>query len=365
MKRLTIEEYKDTCSTLLHGAGVAEDDINLLTDAVLFASLRGHDTHGLGHLPMYVRGFLGQRGTYAGVDKNAQIEVVRETPATLVLDGHWAMGHKAALVATERVIEKAKNLGIAAATVYNCTHNGSLGYFVSKIVEQDMIGMAFTCSAAVAPPTGGVERMLGTNPLSMGFPSKDEYPIIFDMATSSTVWAWLMPMIRTSQPIPEGLLLDDQGEPTTDPTAFMGSRSTPNAPIQGAMANMGGGHKGYSIQLAVDILGGILPALLVGTQISTAERFHNPAFIVVIDVKAFQDVEAFKDKIDERIRELKASNKKPGVKEIFLPGEQGMRRRDKCLAENSIPVSDHYWGELTALAEEMGLKLPDLAEVPA
>lgn len=360
MVKITAAQYKEVCNTLLKAVGAEEDEIRIIADATLFASLHGHDSHGIGHLPMYVQGYRGQGATFKGVQRGAKISVEKETPATVVINGNWAAGHKVSLEATEIVINKAKTTGIAAATVYNSVHNGALSYYVNKIVENDMIGMFFTCAASITPPHGGTERMLGTNPMSMGFPSRNELPIIFDMATSSATHVGLNALMRAGGAIAPGLLLDDYGEPTTDARAF--SRGGAGQEAHGSMANMASNHKGYAIQLAVEVLGGILPALITGKEVSAIGRFHNPALIIAINVSFFQDLDAFKDKMDARIRQLKSSKKKPGVNEIFMPGEQGFKKSIKNL-KDGMSIDDAYWNELTKLANELNVRLPDIQTV--
>lgn len=364
MVKLTVAEYAEVCNVLLKAVGAEDDDIKAISDATLFASLHGHDSHGIGHLPMYVRGYLGQGATFKGVQKGAKISVMKETAATVVVNGNWAAGHKVALEATNIVIKKAKTTGIAAATIYNSVHNGALSYYVNKIVENDMIGMFFTCAGAISPPYGGTERMLGTNPMAMGFPVKNQPPVIFDMATSSTTHVGLNALLRSGGPIPAGLLLDDDGEPTTDAKLFTRAGAGTGDKARGSMPNLAHNHKGYAIQLAVEILGGILPGLISGNEVSAHGKFHNPALIIAINVSFFQDVDAFKDKMDSRIRQLKASKKKPGVEEIFMPGEQGFRRSKKNLNEGML-VDDFYWNDLLSLAKELNVVLPRVGRVPA
>ena len=282
MRTISVDQYREFAERLFLNTGISESDAKLVTDTLLYASLRGHDSHGLGHIGTYVRGLMGLPGgfSFAGVNKSPNMRKVKESPATVAIDGDWAIGHKATQYATELVIEKAKKLGIGAASIYNTTHNGALGYYTLQMVEQGMIGMAFTNAGACAPPWGGTQRMLGTNPMSMAFPAGDEYPIMFDMATSSTVWLTIIPIVMSGGPLPEATLLNDDGELTTNRDEFttVGVQGKP----KGAMANMANNHKGYSIQLAVEMLAGILPALISGQQVTTEGHFHNPTLLIML-----------------------------------------------------------------------------------
>jgi LDH2 family malate/lactate/ureidoglycolate dehydrogenase len=245
-------------------------------------------------------------------------------------------------------------MGIAAATVTNCTHNGSLGFYANTIAEQHMIGIATTCSQNAAPPWGGVEPFLGTNPIAFGIPAKGEWPIIIDLATSSTTWRGLNPLLQSDKPIPWGWLLDETGEVTTDREKF--------APRQGrgAMANMGNNHKGYALQLAVEMLGGVLPGLLTGHTVATERGLNSPSLIMAINVSFFQDVDAFEEKVAERIREIKNSKKKPGVDAIYLPGERGMHIMQERLRDG-FDINEGYWNEIKEVAEQLSVPMPEVA----
>ncbi len=354
MPVITVKQFEETCRTVFGAVGVSDEDIRVITDSLMFASLRGHDSHGIGHLAAYVRGYMGQRSNFAGVKKDAKPRILRETPATVMIDADRCIGPRVTMWATEIIINKAKTSGIAAATVHNCVHNGTMAYYMDKIARADMIGMGFTNAGAASPPWGGVERMLGTNPFGMGFPAKECPPIVIDMSTSSTSWAGIQPMVASGKFAP-GIIQDEFGEPTTDPSKFSRGGQGPN---KGAMQNMSGNHKGFAIQLATEVLGGILPSLMTGNEVSMDKSFNNPSFLVAINISFFQDLDSFKQKMDFRIKQLKASKKKPGVEEIYMPGERSLRNAEKYRKEG-IPIDSHYWNEIIKLAEELKVSLPE------
>ena len=201
--------------------------------------------------------------------------------------------------------------------------------------------------------------MLGTNPFAMAFPAKKAPPIIIDMATSATSAAALTAMLGSGNPMPPGILLDDFGEPTTDMQKY--SRGNPP---KGSMGNIANNYKGFAIQLATEVLGGVLPSLMVGSDAAFNTRFNNPSFLIAINISFFQDLDAFKEKIDSRIKQLKSSARKPGVGEIFMPGEQSYRNQERNRKEG-IPVNEVYWNEIIKLAKELNVTLPDVATAHA
>lgn len=352
MPKLTIKQFEDTCASIFRAVNVNEEDIKILNDALLFAGIRGHDTHGIGHLAGYVRGYMGQRSPFGGVKRDANPRIVKETPATVMIEADKCIGPKVTMWATELIIEKAKTTGIAAATVHNCVHNGTMAYYMDRIAKAGMIGMGFTCAGTASPPWGGVERMLGTNPFGMSFPTRSSPPIVIDMATSAVSHGGLAPMLAEGKPLPEGILLDGNGEPTADPKTYAGTSGQ-----RGSVANLANNHKGYAIQLATEVLGGILPSLMAGGEGFSGPLYNNPSFLIAINVGFFQDPDAFKDKLDARIKQLKSSKKKPGVEEIYMPGERSHNNERKYRKEG-IPVNDHVWKEIEDLAKELGVKLP-------
>lgn len=354
MPNVSVAEFRDFSNRIFQAVGATQEDAEIITESLLFASLRGHDSHGAGHMPLYIQNYLG-RGF--SINKDYKPRIVNETPATIAVDADYGLGQKVCMDVTNKVIEKAKTTGIAAGTVGKNTHNGALAYYVDKIVHNDMIGLAFTGAGACAPPYGGVERMLGTNPVGISIPAGEEFPIVIDMATSSATWMGLMPKLMRGDPIPEGVLLDDEGNPTTDPEKF----TTPAAPeIHGAMNNMAGNHKGYAIQLAVEMLGGIFPGMLTGNEATTGGRLTTPMFIIAINVSFFQDIDAFKAKVDSRIREIKNSKKRKGVDEILIPGERGFRLQEKRL-KDGIPIPDAYWKQIQEHATALNVPMPEMA----
>jgi LDH2 family malate/lactate/ureidoglycolate dehydrogenase len=353
MPTVSVEQFQAISTALFSAAGASSADGQAATESLLWASLRGHDSHGFGHLPIYVRGYTGG-GRFGEVNRDGTLVVLRETPSTFVIDADWGLAQKAMMTAVEMAIEKAHTAGVVACTLCRTGHTGALGYYTSQIVDNDMIGMIFSCSGAASAPYGGAERMLGTNPISIGIPAGAEPPIIVDMATSSTTWLGIERLLDGGGSIPEGLVLDDDGEPTTDPTKFFGAPSS--AEQRGTMASFGRDHKGYAIQLAVEMLGGILPALMTGNEVWLEGKLQVPSLIVVVNVSRFQDVDEFKQTVDSRIRQLKGSRRANGAGEIHVPGEKGFRMKETRV-KTGIPIPDEDWKQIEELAAELDVDL--------
>gem|GEM_PF-888642 len=362
MPLVQADDFRKLSIGLLTAAGARDAEASVLTESLVFASLHAHDTHGAGHLYTYVNAYLGL-GPFGNTrQEDGEPIIVRETAATLAIDANWCLGFKVAWDATLKVIEKAKQTGIAAATMHRCSHVGALNFYTHEIVRNDMIGLAFAGAGAIAPPHGGTQRMLGTNPISIGVPAGEEYPFLADMSTAAGTAAEINRYLAIGGGLPEGLILDNDGEPTTDPTKF--SMRAAGGEPQGAMQNMGGGHKGYALQLAVEMLGGIWSGLLSGQESFIGGRFNNPMSIIAVNVSFFQDLDAFKAKVDARIRELRASRKKAGVERILIPGERGFRAQETRLKEG-LPIIPHEWERIVEQAEKLNVPLPDVESAAA
>lgn len=361
---ITVERLSVLCRDLFRSAGAAEADAAAITDSLMWATLRGHDTHGVGHLPLYLGMFL-EDPMLGELNKSGDFKVVGEGPSTVAIDGNRCVGQRVCLEATRLVMGKARETGVGLATVSAATHNGALGFFVSQIAEQDMIGVALACSGAACAPYGGVDRMLGTNPLAYAVPALEEPMVVADMATSATTWLGVFGVLASGDPFPEGWILDDEGRPTTDRSRFSpGTGPYSDRPPLGSLASLGGAHKGFALQLGVELIGGVLAGLTTGNDVmgeragDARKRLSLPTTILAIDIARFQNPESFKGRVDERLRELRASRRSPGVDRILIPGERGAgieqaRRRE------GVPISDRYWEAIAGFAARVGVDVSD------
>lgn len=356
MVYITAEQFRAVSVRILKAAGRSDADAFAATESRLWATLRGNN-HGFESFSQLVRSISVQG------DKSGALQIVKETPSTVVIDGNWCEGATATLLGTDMIIEKAKTVGIAAATMFRCGTNGALGFYTNRIADHDMAGIAFSGAVAASPPYGGAQRMLGTNPLSFCVPAGEEFPVLVDWATSAASWGGLSKMVSGGDPLPEGVILDDDGLPTTNVTEITASSRARNGEeVHGSLDNFASNHKGYSIQFVVEMLGEILPALKTGNEVSTSVGnpvFHNPSFIIAVNISFFQDLEAFKRKMDARIREIRSSRKNPHTEDIYLPGERGFRTREERLLKG-IPVPDNFWTDVTHLADSMQVDISDL-----
>jgi len=353
MPLISADAFGAMSRTLLTAAGASAEDAAVIADSVRWATLRGNESHGVDHLPMYVRMYAHPEAP-PRVNRAGTYEITRQGDAVVTIDGHGCAGQRVLRDAAALVARRAAVGGVALATTIRTTHHGALGYALEPILERDMIGLIFAGSGAATPAFGGTDRKLGTNPIAIGVPAGDREPIIIDMATSASTWLGLLDIWRTDADIPEGLILDGDGNPTTDRSGFVfGFRSQDGEP-KGALSTIGNSHKGYALQLAVEMLGGILPALISGNEVGTDG--YVSALVIAIRVGAVQDATAFKERVDRRLEELKRSVRKAGVEEIWIPGERGFATSARRSADG-IPIGEAEWGRLERVASEVGVDL--------
>jgi L-2-hydroxycarboxylate dehydrogenase (NAD+) len=336
---VTFEQEKAIVYALLKKLGATDDEANATAEVLAEGDVRGFASHGIMRLPYILRAL--KRGK---IIAKAHVKVVKETPATALIDGGHGLGHHVATRAMKLAIKKAKKQGIAAVGVFNSNHFGIAGYYAELAMRDGMIGIVTTTTDALVHPWGGVEPLLGTNALAIGFPT--EPPVLLDMAMSVAARGKLVDAMKKGQKIPEEWAIDSEGRPTTDPTRG----------LKGALSPFGG-PKGYALAFVLELLAGPLVRAGVGKGVDgTLEPVKDFCtkgdFMIVIDPSAFVLPKEFKARVKDYVAEIKASKKAPGVNEIMIPGEPERKVREKSFREG-IAIADEVWKELEQIAKEL------------
>ena len=329
--------------------GASKEDAEICADVLITSDKRGIDSHGVNRLkPMYYDRIK------AGIQfPKAKYEVVRETSTTAVIDGNRGMGHATAKHAMELAISKAKEHGLGMTVVRNSTHFGIAGYYVLMAVEAGMIGISGTNARPSVAPTYGVEPMLGTNPLTIGMPSDEDFPFVLDPATSIIQRGKVEVHARTGEPIHEGLVIDSKGDYLTDPNEILEKLLKKEAsflPIGGKAET--GGYKGYGYSTVVEILSS---ALQSGAFLQAITGVNVGHFFIAIDVEAFTDLDSFKKTTGDILRALRGSKRMPGEPRIYTAGEKEhlawLERKDK-----GVPLNKSLQKEVLQMRDELGLE---------
>ena len=346
--RVSGDKLRAFIASSFEAVAVPRDDAKVIAELMTQADINGSDGHGVFRLPQYIRRIKGK-----AVNVNPKIRVEREMAGMALVHGDNGMGHLVMKYATEKAIEKAKTAGVAWVGARWSNHAGPAALYASMPLAHDMIGVYMAVgSANHLPPWGGLDMLLSTNPLAVAVPAGEEPAIVLDMATTVAAYGKVKTKAQRGEMMPEGWMMDRQGNPLTDPKR----------------ANEGfllpiGGYKGYGLALVLGLLAGNLNGAAMGKDVidfnndDTSETNTGHA-IVAINIKAFQDLKEFKSGMDTLICDIRNSQRLPNVDRIRLPGE-GTHTARADREKNGIPMPDALLAALDALAGE--LKIAKLA----
>lgn len=323
MVHLSVSEARELSEGILRKHGFDEEDARLITDVFVEAHLWGRPRSGLNHLAHVVE--KEQEGV------RGKIHAVRENDHFALLDGADNPGFLVANRAMRLAIEKARKSGLAVVGAHRSYMGGINGYYTSMAARADLIGMISISGWAQVVPWGGIDPMFGTNPFSISVPTLEE-PVIYDIATASTNVGHLHMNARLKIPLPEGLAIDRDGEPTTDP----------HRALEGAILPFGG-HKGSGLSMMVQCLG-----ILMGGDITAEGLKGFGYFFLVIDPGLFMPVESYKAKVSELVRRIRSSRPRPGEPAVRVPGERALRERARCLKEG-FEIDEPLYRQLRSL----------------
>jgi LDH2 family malate/lactate/ureidoglycolate dehydrogenase len=343
--------------------GVPEEDAKICADVLMESDRRGIESHGVNRFkPIYIDRIN------AGIQKPVtKIDILRETPTTAVFDANDGMGMVASYKAMKLAIEKAKKYGMGMVAVRNSTHYGIAGYYATMASDAGMIGITGTNARPSIAPTFGVENMLGTNPLTFGIPTDEEFPFVLDCATSITQRGKIEYFAKIGKDTPKGMVVGRDGLAKTDSKQILKDLVNNEA----ALAPLGGigeelaGYKGYGYATVVEILSAALQAgsflrMLSGKDESgKLSPYHLGHFFIAIDTEAFMGLESFKKTAGDILRELRNSEKAPGEEKIYTAGEKEyliwQERKEK-----GVPLNEACKEDIKKVNEMLGLekKLP-------
>jgi LDH2 family malate/lactate/ureidoglycolate dehydrogenase len=350
------EPLRDFAREIFIRAGMPPQDAATEAEVILWANLRGVDSHGIQLLPWYVEAVdIGH------MKVKPNIQIVKETPATLFIDADHAFGAVVTTYAMNEVMAKAKKVGIGWAFIRKTNHQGAMGYYPCMAAKNDMAGLAWVCGNTSTAPFGSKFPGIANNPIAISVPARRHRPLVLDMAMSIAAGAKLLLAKDKGIPIPEGWAMDKDGNPTTDPW-----QASILLPI--------GGAKGSGLSIMLECLGSVMvdfpkvepvvtmkePPFGMGSMIGNPDRIRQHiqnSVMVAIDISTFTDVDKYKDTIDSMIDGLKGLPKAEGFSEILVPGEPEWRTYDER-TKNGIPLPEKTAANLRKVGERFGIKLP-------
>ncbi|MEH2953223.1 Ldh family oxidoreductase [Candidatus Merdisoma sp. JLR.KK011] len=352
------ELMNDFMIDVFEAYGVPREEAAICADVLLESDRRGIESHGCNRFkPIYLDRI--KNGTLLPV---TNIEILKETETTCVMDAHDGMGMVASFRMMEKLIEKAKKYGMAGGAVCNSTHYGIAGYWTTMACKAGMIGISGTNARPSVAPTFGIDTMMGTNPLTFTMPTDEDFPFNFDCATSPIQNGKIEFYARSGKETPAGLVVDREGNAMTDSANILTEMRAGRAALVplGGLGEATAGFKGYGFTTVVEILsaalaGGPFMLDLSGRDADgNHQMYHLGHFFFVINPEFYMGLETFKKIAGGICRGLRNSTVAPGAERIYTAGEKEylawQERKDK-----GVPVGDAIQKELICLRDELNL----------
>lgn len=341
--RIPAEELEAFATAIFEKVGLSPEDAATEAHVLVWANLRGIDSHGVLRIPQYVASV--ERG---GMNPRAQIRIEHETPAVLLIEADHAFGPVVTTMAMHRVMAKAEQIGVGWAVIRNTTHQGAMGYYALMAAEKGMAGLAIVCNPPNMAPTGAKVAGVHNSPIAIAVPAKRYGALVLDMATSVAAFGKIQLAIDKGTPIPLGWALDQNGNPATDPR-------------QARILLPAGGYKGYGLALMFECLTSLFAGNPLLEPILLHEGSVRPgtqnSVVAAVNIAAFGEVEAYREHVDRLIEGIKRLPKAEGVEEIMVPGEPERR----TLAERQvqgIPLPEGTVRNLREVATRLGVEVP-------
>ena len=325
-------------------ARIPDKDAQKAAELMAASDISGADGHGVFRLPQYIR-----RIKAGGLNTGPEITVIRHAKSAAVVDGDNGLGSLVVARAVEEAIALARENGVGWAGTCNSNHAGAAAVYAAMPLQHDMIGLYFAVgNANHLPPWGGVDMLLSTNPIAIAVPALEEPPLVLDMATTVAAYGKVKVAAQQGKTMPEGWMIDRQGEPLTDP----------NRADDGFLLPIGG-YKGAALALMFGLLAGTLNGAANGADVVDFNKddvtpTNTGQAICVLDIKAFAEPTQFKRQVDAVIRQLHGSALLPGYDRIRLPGEDRHHRIEERRA-HGIPIPPELGAALDKLAAELGI----------
>ncbi len=349
--RVPAERLLVFARTTLERLGVPSADAEEVARCLIWADLRGIDSHGITRLPVYARRLA------AGIINPApRIRVERVAAGLLRIDGDNGLGPVVGMTTMRATLAAARENGVAMAVVRRSNHFGAAGYYVQEALAAGCIGVASSNAPPNMAPWGGRERFLGTNPIAIGIPAGHEEPVLLDMATSIVARGKIIMAAEKGEPIPSGWAIDRQGRPTTDAVAA----------LEGAVLPFGG-PKGSAISLILDILCGVLSGASFGRYLGTLDDLGREQdlghFFAAVDISRLMPVEHFRARMDDLLQQLHGIPPAAGVERVLAPGELEALTAVQRQREG-IPLPEVVVARLRELGQSLGVCVEDLQTHP-
>lgn len=324
--KLTVTEAMGLGVRALTRHGMPEAHARLVVEHLIDAALCGHEFSSLPRVPTIIEEL--RRRPPAG-----EIRVVRESATSALMDGGDNIAYVVSIAAIDKAIEICRKSGVAIVGVNNTWFSGRLSYYVERAARQGYVAMHTTNTTARVAPFGGIDRVMGTNPFAIAFPSEDD-PLVIDIGTAMTTWGHVLLSKAKGEPLHPGVAIDPSGQPTVDPDAAVAGAFLP-----------WGGHRGSGLSLAVQLLG-----ILAGSAV-VVEGVHNwGLFFLVFDPGLLMPGEEFRSRVSELRRVINATRPAPGTAQVRAPGDGSIQHRKRAPSAGVIQLDDRVYARILELS---------------
>ena len=342
---INADKLTQLVATIFVTTGARQDFAQEVASHLVAANLKGHDSHGVGMAPAYVKNI---RADLLKVD--AEALVVKDNGAVMVIDGQFGFGQVVGRQAMDIAIERVKDTGVICAGVRNCHHLGRIGAYAEHCAAAGLVSIYMVNVVGHEPkvsPYGGRDRRMTTNPFTCAVPREDAPPVVLDMATSAVALGKIQVAYNAGQQAPEGALVDHEGAPTTDPAVMFEEPSGALGPF--------GKHKGYGLAVMCELLGGALAG--EWTAQPEHHRSHNIVnhmFTCVLDPAAFGGLDKFQHEVNAMVDYLHSTTPAREFDRVRVPGEPEREAMAERKA-NGIPIDDKTWAGVLGAAKTAGM----------
>ena len=361
MKKNNIVDWKTITNFVIDsfvGYGIPREDAEICADILLESDKRGIESHGVNRFkPIYL-----DRIRDGIQNPITNFEIIKETPTTAVVDGHDGMGQVIGYKAMKMAIAKAKEYGMGMVVVRNSCHYGIAGYYPSMACKEGCIGMTGTNARPSVAPTFGVEGMFGTNPLTIGIPTDEDFDFLIDCASSITQNGKVEYYERIGEEVHPGTIIGIDGEPVEGDAGEALRRirnGTAALTTLGGIGEALGGYKGYGYAMVVELLSAVLQDGAYGKALDGKDADGNKApyhlghFFIAIDTNHFLGEELCRKKAGDIIRAVRNSKKAPDAERIYSAGEK--EHLVRLARKDGVPINESVQKEIIAVRDELGL----------
>lgn len=340
---VSADDLRALVAGVFRARGTGEAEAAAVADALVWANLRGIDSHGVSRVPRYLE--LFDKGESV---PGALPTVARPRAAIAIVDAHAAPGPVALNRAADEAVACARDCGVGWASVRGTVHTGAIGYYTSRVADAGLAAVGVVAGVPNMAYAGARGAAVATSPLSVAVPAGRHGLVLLDMATAVLALGRIAQLKAAGKELPPGAALTADGEPTTDPA--LAKVPTPV-----------GGAKGSGMSLVFEMLASGLVAnpIVPGYHSGTKEgrRHRQNAFILAVDISAFLPLDEFTATVDDTVDAIKSLPPADETREVLVPGERG-RRSEAERAASGIPLGPKAWRELTEIATGLGVAVP-------